>query len=321
MSAKANRISRILGIDFETANRTRSSACSLGLCVLDFPSGEVLEKKQFLINPNVQFDYFNTLVNGITPDMVKDAPLFQDVVGEISSRLIHNTIVVAHNAPFDISVLRNSCDVAHIPVPELNYFCTLRLSRSLLPRMSTYTLPAVAEKCGLSNFHHHLADDDAEICAKIFLYLINMCNAETIHQFSLRSGVWFGHTYADGSYSSCHKTREPKIDLPDDDSDVLPECSPISPNENNPLFGKTVVFTGALCGMPRAEAENIVAAAGGIVGKGVTKKTNLIVCGYQDPVALKGHEKSSKLLKAEQYAADGQDIQIVPEEDFQKMIQ
>ena len=73
--------------------------------------------------------------------------------------------------------------------------------------------------------------------------------------------------------------------------------------------------------MPRAEAENIVAAAGGIVGKGVTKKTNLIVCGYQDPVALKGHEKSSKLLKAEQYAADGQDIQIVPEEDFRKMIQ
>ena len=321
MSAKANRISRILGIDFETANRTRSSACSLGLCVLDFPSGEVLEKKQFLINPNVQFDYFNTLVNGITPDMVKDAPLFQDVVGEISSRLIHNTIVVAHNAPFDISVLRNSCDVAQIPVPELNYFCTLKLSRSLLPGMASYTLPAVAVKCGLPDFRHHLADDDAETCAKIFLHLANMCNAETIHQLSLRSGVWFGQTYADGSYSSCHKTREPQIDLPDDGSDILPECSSITPNESNPLFGKTVVFTGALCGMPRAEAENIVAAAGGIVGKGVTKKTNLIVCGYQDPVALKGHEKSSKLLKAEQYAADGQDIQIVPEEDFQKMIQ
>lgn len=320
MSAKANRISRILGIDFETANRTRSSACSLGLCVLDFPSGEVLEKKQFLINPNVQFDYFNTLINGITPDMVKDAPLFQDVVGEISSRLIHNTIVVAHNAPFDISVLRNSCDVAHIPVPELNYFCTLKLSRSLLPGMASYTLPAVAVKCGLPDFRHHLADDDAETCAKIFLHLANMCNAETIHQLSLRSGVWFGQTYADGSYSSCHKTREPQIDLPDDGSDILPECSSITPNESNPLFGKTVVFTGALCGMPRTEAESIVAAAGGVVGKGVTKKTNFIVCGYQDPAVLNGHKKSSKLIKAEQYAADGCDIQIIPEELFRTMI-
>lgn len=320
MSAKANRISRILGIDFETANRTRSSACSLGLCVLDFPSGEVLEKKQFLINPNVQFDYFNTLVNGITPDMVKDAPLFQDVVGEISSRLIHNTIVVAHNAPFDISVLRNSCDVAQIPVPELNYFCTLKLSRSLLPGMASYTLPAVAVKCGLPDFRHHLADDDAETCAKIFLHLANMCNAETIHQLSLRSGVWFGQTYADGSYSSCHKTREPQIDLPDDGSDILPECSSITPNESNPLFGKTVVFTGALCGMPRTEAESIVAAAGGVVGKGVTKKTNFIVCGYQDPAVLNGHKKSSKLIKAEQYAADGCDIQIIPEELFRTMI-
>ncbi len=320
MSAKANRISRILGIDFETANRTRSSACSLGLCVLDFPSGAVLEKKQFLINPNVQFDYFNTLVNGITPDMVKDAPLFQDVVGEISSRLIHNTIVVAHNAPFDISVLRNSCDVAQIPVPELNYFCTLKLSRSLLPGMASYTLPAVAVKCGLPDFRHHLADDDAETCAKIFLHLANMCNAETIHQLSLRSGVWFGQTYADGSYSSCHKTREPQIDLPDDGSDILPECSSITPNESNPLFGKTVVFTGALCGMPRTEAESIVAAAGGVVGKGVTKKTNFIVCGYQDPAVLNGHKKSSKLIKAEQYAADGCDIQIIPEELFRTMI-
>ena len=320
MSAKANRISRILGIDFETANRTRSSACSLGLCVLDFPSGAVLEKKQFLINPNVQFDYFNTLVNGITPDMVKDAPLFQDVVDEISSRLIHNTIVVAHNAPFDISVLRNSCDVAQIPVPELNYFCTLKLSRSLLPGMASYTLPAVAVKCGLPDFRHHLADDDAETCAKIFLHLANMCNAETIHQLSLRSGVWFGQTYADGSYSSCHKTREPQIDLPDDGSDILPECSSITPNESNPLFGKTVVFTGALCGMPRTEAESIVAAAGGVVGKGVTKKTNFIVCGYQDPAVLNGHKKSSKLIKAEQYAADGCDIQIIPEELFRTMI-
>lgn len=320
MSAKANRISRILGIDFETANRTRSSACSLGLCVLDFPSGAVLEKKQFLINPNVQFDYFNTLVNGITPDMVKDAPLFQDVVGEISSRLIHNTIVVAHNAPFDISVLRNSCDVAQIPVPELNYFCTLKLSRSLLPGMASYTLPAVAVKCGLPDFRHHLADDDAETCAKIFLHLANMCNAETIHQLSLRSGVWFGQTYADGSYSSCHKTREPQIDLPDDGSDILPECSSITPNESNPLFGKTVVFTGALCGMPRTEAESIVAAAGGVVGKSVTKKTNFIVCGYQDPAVLNGHKKSSKLIKAEQYAADGCDIQIIPEELFRTMI-
>ena len=47
MATKANRIYRILGIDFETANRTRASACSLGLCVLDFSSGKVIEKKHF----------------------------------------------------------------------------------------------------------------------------------------------------------------------------------------------------------------------------------------------------------------------------------
>ena len=67
MATKANRIYRILGIDFETANRTRASACSLGLCVLDFSSGKVIEKKHFFIYANVHLFYFNTIVKVITP--------------------------------------------------------------------------------------------------------------------------------------------------------------------------------------------------------------------------------------------------------------
>lgn len=321
MSEKSAPIGRIIGLDFETATRYRDSACAIGLCVLDFASGETLEKQLFLINPGVKFDPFNTFVHGITEEMVKDAPLFQDVIGELTSRLTEDSIVVAHNASFDISVLRHSCEAANISVPEMNYFCTLCLSRSLLPGMASYTLPDVAYKCGLPDFQHHLASDDAETCAKIFLHLANMCNVNTISDLARQSHVYFGHTYTDGSYSSCHKARANHVYLASD-TELEPPQFTASPSfdEDNPFLGKTVVFTGALQGMPRSEAESIVTAAGGIIGKGVTKKTNFIVCGYQDPAVLNGHKKSSKLIKAEQYAADGCDIQIIPEELFRTMI-
>lgn len=321
MARKLRRISKILAIDFETANRTRASACSLGLCVIDFSSGVVTEKKQFLINPNVEFEFFNTLIHGINAYTVKDSPLFPAVVPEITSRIDENTIVVAHNAAFDMSVLRHCCAAYHLPVPEMNYFCTYVLSKALLPGLPSYTLPSVSEKCGCGGFSHHLADEDAEACAKIFLCLLHAVEAETIWQLSRRSGIQFGHLWSDGDYVSCHKTRERQIDLTEEDFPEAPLSRPtVTPSEDSPFSGKVVVFTGALKGMTRAEAEAIVQAAGGTPGANVTVKTNFVVCGYQDPAALRGHEKSAKLAKAEKYAANGQDIQIIQEDDFRKMI-
>ena len=48
MSTNESSIERILGLDFETANPSRTSVCSLGLCLVNFSSGEVIDKKQFL---------------------------------------------------------------------------------------------------------------------------------------------------------------------------------------------------------------------------------------------------------------------------------
>lgn len=320
--AKAPIIKTVLGIDFETANRTRASASSLGICMIDYASGEMIEKKNFLINPETDFDHFNSMLTGITPVTVKDAPAFPAVLPEIVSRVNENTLVVAHNAAFDMSVLRRSCERYGCSFPELNYFCTYIMAKAFLPGLASYSLTSVAEKCGVPTMRHHVSDDDAEMCARIFMAFARECGGETVWQINRRIGIMFGSLFADGTYCSCHKTRCVDLSAPiveEADKETEPEA-PVCVPENSPFTGKTVVFTGALNGMTRAEAERLVEAAGGIIGKGVTKKTNFIICGYQDPKMLNGHEKSSKLLKAETLAAAGQDIQILVEDEFFTMI-
>ena len=324
MSTNESSIERILGLDFETANPSRTSVCSLGLCLVNFSSGEVIDKKQFLINPHDTFHPRNIQTHGIVPDMVENSPCFEDVVDEIFSRLDAHTVLVAHNASFDIDVLCKTCKAHAIPIPELNFFCTYVLAKALFPDLTCYKLPVVASQCELPPFHHHLADDDAEICAEVFYSFAHMCSASTLQELEKNSGVNVGHINSDYSHDTCYKYHpshfsrqysfEKKLSTKDVDTTAL------SANPNHLLFGKNVVFSGAVQGISREKATSIVQSIGGLVEERVTKRTNYVISGIQDPTALRGHEKSSKIMKAERYIGEGLDIHILSEEDFRNLI-
>ena len=85
-------------------------------------------------------------------------------------------------------------------------------------------------------------------------------------------------------------------------------------NAEGPLFGETIVFTGAL-GIPRREAADLAANAGCSVAPSVTKNVTMLVVGTQDKSKLNGYEKSSKHRKAEVLIDKGLDIQILSESD------
>lgn len=91
-------------------------------------------------------------------------------------------------------------------------------------------------------------------------------------------------------------------------------------DENNPLYGKTCVFTGTLDRMNRKQAEKIVECIGGVVGGGVTKKTNYLILGNNDYNAAVKNGKSSKHKKAEEYQSQGIEIEIIPEDLFYELI-
>ena len=92
-----------VAIDFETANSVRSSVCSIG--IVKVKNGKIQEELYTLINPLSEFHYYNMKIHGITEYMVHDAPTFEEFWPKFKV-FIENQTIIAHNASFDIGVLR-----------------------------------------------------------------------------------------------------------------------------------------------------------------------------------------------------------------------
>ncbi|MES1169311.1 MAG: exonuclease domain-containing protein, partial [Leifsonia sp.] len=93
-------------IDFETANGSAASACSVGL--VKVRDGQVVDKIGWFIQPPSGHDHFvewNTRIHGITADMVIDAPTWADQLADLRA-YVDDDVLVAHNAGFDMGVMK-----------------------------------------------------------------------------------------------------------------------------------------------------------------------------------------------------------------------
>ena len=161
-------------IDFETANSKRSSACAIGIMVVE--NGKIIKEITKLIKPTPEyFDYHNIQVHGITEDMVENEPDFGALWNELKP-YFENKNIIAHNAGFDIGVLKASLDSYGIKHPKLNYFCTVQMSKKAIPGFINYKLPTVSNYFGIE-LNHHDAGSDAKAAAKI---AINLCKLHAV---------------------------------------------------------------------------------------------------------------------------------------------
>ena len=297
-------------IDFETANFFRGSPCAVGLVkVVD---GQVVDTRRYLMRPPRgfdEFDPFNIGIHGITPAMVRGEPRFADRLPEILA-FAGGLPFVAHNAAFDMGVIRDACVVSDLRWPEATYACTLVFSRVTWSLLS-YSLPWVADKAGVSLDRHHEPESDARAAAAVLLAIARHHGAATLDEIAKATHAQLGSMDAE-EWSGCHRTWSGKrADVPLASPDADPD---------HPFYGRQMVFTGALS-MVRARAWDLVAEVGGQPAPGVTKHTNVLVIGYQDLRKLRsGEELSAKARKARDLRAGGQDIEIMSEVDFVKLL-
>ncbi|WP_082640262.1 3'-5' exonuclease [Aureimonas sp. N4] len=156
----------ILAIDFETATSEAASACAVGLAFVE--GGRVTKQAYSLIRPrDLRFDPGNIRVHGIRPHDVLDAPSFADIFASFAAEM-DGALVVAHNASFDLKVLRESLALYGLAQPRFSALCTVALSRRLWPDSPNHKLSTMAARFGLG-FRHHHAGDDAYACAHIAL--------------------------------------------------------------------------------------------------------------------------------------------------------
>ncbi|MHB1252988.1 MAG: 3'-5' exonuclease [Candidatus Humimicrobiaceae bacterium] len=155
---------KLVAIDFETANEKLSSACSLGIAIIE--NNEIVKNIQWLIKPpELYFRPFNISLHGISEKIVEKKPEFYRLWPTIKKHL-EGRIILAHNASFDTEVLRKLLDVYQLEYPELRYACTVLLSRKVWKGFENYKLSTVAENLNFS-FKHHNAKEDAMACANI----------------------------------------------------------------------------------------------------------------------------------------------------------
>ncbi|MBE9915564.1 3'-5' exonuclease [Paenibacillus donghaensis] len=183
-----------IAIDFETANANRSSACSLGL--VEVKDGAVVSERSWLIDPGQPFDYRNIQIHGITESMVQGMPTFHELWPELQP-LLDGKHIVAHNASFDMSVLRYCLDRASIEYPSFHYYCTYLLSKKMLNWLPSHKLNVLTEWYGIP-LHHHDALDDARACAQVLLHLIQQEEQTSAERLSLDLGCKIGLIYPGG---------------------------------------------------------------------------------------------------------------------------
>jgi DNA polymerase-3 subunit epsilon len=87
--------------------------------------------------------------------------------------------LVAHNAPFDMGVLRAAAKAIEAPLPSFRYACSLEVSRKTY-NLESYRLNAVAYAIGHEEFKHHDALADADACARIMVHAADRHGVEDL---------------------------------------------------------------------------------------------------------------------------------------------
>ena len=152
-------------IDFETATKKPESAIAVGL--VRYHNYRPVSTYYSLIRPpNLYIRTDFTKIHGLTVDDVRDAPDFEQIWESEISGFIGKTMLVAHNASFDMKVLKAVLEWYKLPIPGASYFCTLNLARKAWPKLKSHALGDLAKKFKIK-FKHHNALDDALTCGKL----------------------------------------------------------------------------------------------------------------------------------------------------------
>jgi DNA polymerase-3 subunit epsilon len=296
-------------IDFETATAQRDSPCEIGLTFVQ--DGQIIETKSWLIKPKYnKFDYFNMLIHGIRPEHVADKPEFNELWTEIKP-LIENKFLIAHNAGFDISVLRRTLEAYHLPFPTINYSCSYIFSKKVWQGLPAYDLKTL---CKVNNieFNHHRAGEDSKATAELSLKAFELAGVSSPDDFSDKLKTTIGQLFQGGYRPSETKRLHKARDL----TKIVGD--PIKHNPDSIFYGRTVTFTGTLSSMVRFEAQQTIADIGGVIGNSVTKDTDFLVVGQQDYRVVGDDGMSNKQEKAVKLIEKGSSLEILSEADFLK---
>lgn len=141
--------------------------------------GRIVDTFSTLVNPERSIPPMIVSLTGITEEMVRGAPRFEEVVPELTE-VLSGRVFVAHNAGFDWGFLCAEMDRALGRRLSGRRLCTVRLARKLLPELPSRSLDGLALYYGLDIESRHRALDDAVATAHVLLRFIDALREQEI---------------------------------------------------------------------------------------------------------------------------------------------
>ena len=152
--------------DVETTGLSAIYDSIIELAAVKMYKGNVIEEFQEFIDPGVELSSFTTQLTGITTEMVKGSKPEAQVLAEFQE-FTKDTILVAHNAQFDIGFINKGYEKNNLPVYPQPVIDTLELSRFLYPQFKSFGLSALAKRFDVLLEQHHRAIYDAETTGRL----------------------------------------------------------------------------------------------------------------------------------------------------------
>lgn len=131
----------------------------------------IIDEYETLVNPERSMPPEVIKVHGITDQMVKDQPLLKECLPEFLS-FISDSILLAHNAPFDLGFISYAMNALELEQPENLVIDTCSLSRSLIKNTPNHKLQTLVQMLKLENLQAHRAKTDSIACLEVFKYCV-----------------------------------------------------------------------------------------------------------------------------------------------------
>lgn len=300
----------ILLFDVETANcYDIGSICAIGWVLIN--GSNEIEHGYSLINPKVTFTANNTAVHGISEKDVEGSPSFADYWNSTLYQKVINSIVVAHNAQFDIAALEQALKEASLNDPGIMYADFLRVCRYYIEDVDHYSLDVIANWAGFV-FKHHNALEDAQAIEKIASTICLNTGIADLQMLIMTAGCPILETRTNKYVPKTIVVHERNYERYNE------RCQEDVQAIDNELEGVSFCITGDVYDYSRADVERMILEHGGCFKSGVTKKLTYLILGtYKD---YPSDFISSKHKKALDFNAAGANIQFITPEEFLSIV-
>ena len=167
-SQKTEYVRDYVVFDLETTGISCYKDKVVEISAVKVVDGQVTDEFSTLVNPECPIPFFASQVNGITDDMVEDAPLFKDALMDLFD-FAGDMVLVGHNIhAFDLRFIYRDSEDFYGKIPDNDYVDTLKISRICLPELKHHAVSDLCSYYGISFEGAHRALNDCRMNQQVY---------------------------------------------------------------------------------------------------------------------------------------------------------